>query len=382
MGSIPEAASRLFQPLQLTPSIQLTHRMAMAPLTRYRASDEHVPLPLVATYYAQRAASLPGTLLVTEATFISPHAGGYANVPGIHNPAQVAAWRTVTDAVHAKGGYIFCQLWSLGRAAKADVAEKEGFVVHSSSAVPMPDPADSPVPVAMTVEEIKVRVGEYAHAAKCAIEAGFDGVEIHGANGYLVDQFLQDTCNQRTDEYGGSVENRSRFALEVVQAVVDAIGAEKTAIRLSPWTQFQGMRMKEPIPQFSDIIRKINGFGLAYLHLVQRRIESGGVESVAVDGESLDFAAELWDGPLLVAGSVTPKNVRELVDGQFKHKNVVATFGRYFISTPDLPFRIKEGIALNPYDRITFYTPKSPVGYIDLPFSKEFEALHGPQKTN
>ncbi|KAH6632303.1 hypothetical protein F5144DRAFT_573641 [Chaetomium tenue] len=382
MGSLPEATSRLFQPLQLNPKIRLTHRMAMAPLTRYRASDEHVPLPLVATYYSQRAASQPGTLLVTEATFVSRAAGGYANAPGIHNPAQVAAWRTVTDAVHAKGGYIFCQLWSLGRAADAAVAEKEGFRVHSSSAVAMPEPKDAPVPVAMTVEEIKVRVGEYAHAAKCAIEAGFDGVEIHGANGYLIDQFLQDTCNQRTDEYGGSVENRSRFALEVVQAVVDAVGAERTAIRMSPWTRFQGMRMKDPIPQFSDIIRKINGFGLAYLHLVQRRVETSDTESVTVDGESLDFAAELWDGPLLIAGSVTPQNARELVDGQFKHKNVIATFGRYFISTPDLPFRIKEGIALNPYDRSTFYLPKSPVGYIDQPFSKEFEALQGPQTVN
>ncbi|KAH6856096.1 hypothetical protein B0I37DRAFT_366523 [Chaetomium sp. MPI-CAGE-AT-0009] len=382
MGSIPQTTSRLFQPLQLTPNIRLTHRMAMAPLTRFRASDEHVPLPLAATYYAQRAASQPGTLLVSEATFVSPTAGGYANVPGIHNPEQVAAWRRVTDAVHAKGGFIFCQLWSLGRAANPAVAEKEGFVVHSSSAVPMPEPEGSPVPVEMTVEDIKVRVAEYAAAARCAIEAGFDGVEVHGANGYLIDQFLQDTCNQRTDEYGGSIENRSRFAVEVVKAVVDAVGAERTGIRLSPWTRFQGMGMKDPIPQFEDVIRKLNGFGLAYLHMVQRRVESGPTESVAVDGESLDYAVKLWDGPLLIAGSLTPKNARDLVDGQFKHKDVIATFGRFYISTPDLPFRIKEGIDLNPYDRNTFYTPKSPVGYIDQPFSKEFEALHGPQLAN
>ncbi|KAK3294341.1 uncharacterized protein B0H64DRAFT_425211 [Chaetomium fimeti] len=376
------STSRLFQPLQLTPDIRLTHRMAMAPLTRFRASDEYVPQPLAATYYAQRAASQPGTLLVSEGTFISPAAGGFANVPGVYNAEQVAGWRRVTDAVHARGGYIFCQLWSLGRAADAAVAAREGFAVHSSSAVPMPEPEGSPVPVAMTVEEIKARVAEYAAAARCAIEAGFDGVEIHGSNGYLIDQFIQDVCNQRTDEYGGSIENRSRLAVEVVQAVVDAVGAQKTAIRLSPWATFQGMRMKDPVPQFEDVIRKINGFGLAYLHLVQRRVESSATESVTVDGESLDFAVKLWNGPLLIAGSLTPTNARDLVDGQFKDRDVIATFGRYYISTPDLPFRIKEGIELNPYDRSTFYTPKSPVGYIDQPFSKEFEALQGRQEVN
>jgi NADPH2 dehydrogenase len=360
----------------------------MAPLTRFRSSDSHVPLvPLMATYYAQRASSLPGTLLVTEATFISPSAGGYDNVPGIFNQAQIDAWKQVTDAVHAAGGYIFCQLWSLGRAANPEVAEKEGFVVHSSSAVPLPE-VDSPVlgakavPVAMSVEEIRVRVQEYAAAARNAVAAGFDGVEIHGANGYLVDQFIQDTCNRRTDEYGGSVENRSRFAVEVVQAVVDAVGAERTAIRLNPWGRFQGMRMADPVPQFEDVISKIKGFGLAYLHLVQTKVPGSEDAPVAGGADSLDFALRLWDGPVLIAGGLTPTNARYLVDEEFKNKNVIATFGRHFISTPDLPFRIKEGIELNPYDRSTFYTPKSPVGYIDQPFSKEFEALHGPQALN
>ncbi|KAK4044071.1 hypothetical protein C8A01DRAFT_31668 [Parachaetomium inaequale] len=380
----PSSSTRLFHPLPLTPSITLTHRLAMAPLTRYRSSDAHVPLvPLMATYYAQRASSLPGTLLVTEATFISPSAGGYANVPGIYNQSQIDAWRHVTDAVHAAGGYIFCQLWSLGRTAHADVAEKEGFVVHSSSAVPLPEEGTPvPVPVEMSVEEIRVRVGEYAAAARNAVEAGFDGVEIHGANGYLVDQFIQDTCNRRTDEYGGSVENRSRFAVEVVQAVVEAVGAERTAIRLSPWGRFQGMRMADPVPQFEDVISKIKGFGLAYLHLVQTKVPGSADAPVAGGDDSLDFALRLWDGPVLIAGGLTPKDARYLVDEEFKDKDVIATFGRHFISTPDLPFRIKEGIELNPYDRSTFYLPQSPVGYIDQPFSKEFEALHGPQALN
>jgi len=374
--------TRLFEPLTLSPKITLTHRLAMAPLTRFRASDEHVPLvPLMSTYYAQRATSLPGTLLVSEATFISPSAGGFDNVPGIYNQDQIAAWRHVTNAVHAKGGFIFCQLWSLGRAAKAEVAEKEGFKVHSSSAVPLSDEGAA-VPQEMTVEEIRVRVQEYAAAARNAIEAGFDGVEIHGANGYLIDQFLQDTCNQRTDEYGGSVENRSRFAIEVVKAVVDAVGAERTGIRLSPWSRFQGMRMQDPVPQFEDVIRKIKEFGLAYLHLVQTRI-AGNTEAAAVGGdESLDFAVGLWDRPLLIAGGMTPRDSKYLVDEEFKGNDVIATFGRYYISTPDLPFRVKEGLDLNPYNRDTFYIPKSPVGYIDQPFSKEFEALHGSQALN
>lgn len=382
MGSIPTTASRLFQPFQLTPSISLTHRIAMAPLTRFRATDEHVPTPALAgTYYSQRASSLPGTLLVTEATFISPTAGGFDNVPGIYNDAQIAAWREITNAVHAKGGHIFLQLWSLGRAAKESVATKEGFVVHGASALPIPDDPSAATPVEMTTAEVRTRIAEYATAAKNAIAAGFDGVEVHGANGYLVDQFTQDVSNQRTDEYGGSIENRSRFAVEVVQAVVDAVGAERTGIRLSPWARFQGMRMQDPIPQFEDLIRKISVHGLAYLHLVQRRIDGSeeAPESTAVEGESLDFAVNLWNGPLLITGSLSPNQAKYLVDEEYKDKNVLATFGRYFISNPDLPFRIKEGIPLNKYDRNTFYTPKSPIGYIDQPFSKEFEALHGAQ---
>jgi NADPH2 dehydrogenase len=322
------------------------------------------------TYYTQRASS-SGTLLVTEGTFIAPHAGGMANVPGIYNAAQIAAWRAVTDAVHAQGSAIFCQLWALGRAASADVAQKEGFAVKGASALAFEGGA---VPEAMTKEEIRAMVEAYGAAARNAVEAGFDGVEIHGANGYLVDQFLQDRSNARGDEYGGSVEKRSRFAIEVVQAVVAAVGAERTAIRLSPWTTFQGMGMADPKPQFEDVIRKIAGVGkLAYLHLVQGQLDG----SSRGEGETLDFAVRLWDGPLLIAGGLTPKTARNLVDEQFKGKNVVAVFGRHFISTPDLPFRIKEGIELNPYDRKTFYIPKSPVGYTDQAFSKEFEALHG-----
>ncbi|ORY14244.1 hypothetical protein BCR34DRAFT_623379 [Clohesyomyces aquaticus] len=357
--------SRLFEPLTVG-NMSLSNRIAMAPLTRFRASDEHVPLPMVSEYYAQRA-SIPGTLLVTEATFIAKEHGGYPNVPGIYNEEQIKAWRTVTDAVHKKGSFIYLQLWALGRVANPKVLKAEGYKVRAPSAIPLD--SEHPEPVALTVPEIKETIKSYAQAAKNAIAAGFDGVEVHGANGYLIDQFLQDKTNQRTDEYGGSIEKRSRFALEAVQAVVDAIGADKTGIRLSPFSSFQGMRMDDPVPQFTDIIRKINSFGLAYLHLVESRI-SGNADIESSD--KLDFAVDIWNGPLLIAGGFKPDSAKRLVNEEYPNKDIVVVFGRYFISTPDLVFRIQKGIDLNEYDRANFYNPKSADGYTDYPFSKEF----------
>jgi NADPH2 dehydrogenase len=359
--------SRLFQPLKVG-NATLKNRVAMAPLTRFRADDDHVPLPMVAEYYAQRA-SVPGTLLVTEATFIHPQNGGYANAPGIYNQAQIDAWRKVTDAVHQKGSYIFLQLWALGRVADPKVAEKEGITITSSSPIPLS--SEYPVPKELTVEEIKETVGRYAQAAKNAIAAGFDGVEIHGANGYLIDQFNQDKVNQRTDQYGGSVENRSRFAVEVTEAVVAAVGAERTGIRLSPFSEFQGMKMENPVPQFSDLTTKLNKFGLAYLHLVESRI-SGNADTEQSD--RLNPFIDIWNGPVLIAGGFKPDSSKRLVDEEFPTKDIVVVFGRYFISTPDIVFRLKKGIELNRYNRDTFYNAKSEVGYLDYPFSQEFLA--------
>ncbi|KAH7109892.1 hypothetical protein B0J11DRAFT_601432, partial [Dendryphion nanum] len=359
------ANTRLFEPLSVG-RMKLQHRIGMCPLTRFRASDDHVPLDIMATYYAQRA-SEPGTLLISEGTFISPQQGGNANVPGIYNEAQIEAWRKVVDAVHAKGSYIFCQLWALGRTAKKDVAEAEGITMTSSSDIPLS--SEHVVPVPLTAENIQSTIRDYVKAARNAIEAGFDGVELHGANGYLIDQFLQDKCNQRTDDYGGSIQNRSRFAVEAVQAVADAVGADRTAIRFSPWSTFNSMRMDEPVPQFSDIIQKLDKFGLAYLHLVESRI--AGNADVEVTDE-LQFAYDIWTGPFLIAGGFRPDSAHQLVDEEQKNKNIVVMFGRYFISTPDLPFRVKSGMELNQYDRSTFYTPKHPHGYIDYDFSAEF----------
>jgi NADPH2 dehydrogenase len=240
-------------------------------------------------------------MLITEATFIANQYGGYPNVPGIYNQEQIDGWKKVTDEVHKKGSNIWLQLWALGRVANKQFCEAKGITVRSSSATQLD--ADHAVPKEMTQEEIKEAVAAFAQGAKNAIEAGFDGVEIHGANGYLVDQFIQDNVNQRTDSYGGNVENRSRFAVEVAQAVADAVGADKTGIRLSPFSTFQGMKMKDPIPQFSDVIKKLNKVRLAYIHLVESRI-SGNADIESFD--SLDPLLPLWDGPLLLLAASSP----------------------------------------------------------------------------
>ncbi|CAE6434971.1 unnamed protein product [Rhizoctonia solani] len=244
----------------------------MAPLTRFRADKDHVHHDVATEYYAQRAGT-PGTLIISEATFIASEAGGFENVPGVWNDNQIAAWKKVTDAVHAKGSYIFMQLWALGRAAEPEVLKRDGHPYISSSASVLERKGYPNVtPRELTKAEIQKYIGYYAQAARNAVfGAGFDGVEIHGANGYLVDQFTQDTCNQRTDEYGGSIEKRSRFALEVVAAVSEAVGAKRTGIRFSPWGKFQGMRMENPIPTFayltSEIARQHPEF--AYVHFVE-----------------------------------------------------------------------------------------------------------------
>lgn len=361
----------LFDPIRIG-SIPLSHRVVMAPLTRYRANDAHVHTSLATEYYEQRA-SVPGTLLITEATFISPRASGDSNPPGIYSKDQIEAWKNVTDAVHKKGSYIFCQLWALGRTAQPEIVRKEAgekwFV--SSSAIPME--AGTEAPRALEEEEIWGFVADYAQAAKNAIEAGFDGVEIHGANGYLIDQFTQDNVNQRTDAWGGSVEKRSKFALEITKAVVEAVGSEKVAIRLSPFSEFQGMKMADPVTQFSHLIEGLKELKLVYLHLVESRVKgSADVEAT----EKVNPLMRIWGktSPVLLAGGFQPDSAKRAVEEEYTGQDVLIVFGRHFIANPDLPFRIEKGIALTKYNRDTFYNAKSPIGYVDYPFSKEWEA--------
>ena len=301
--------SKLFQPLKVG-GVELSNRIVMAPLTRLRADDSHVPLPFVAEYYAQRG-SVPGTLLISEATLIAPEAAGLGNAPGIWSADQIAGWKPVTEAVHKSGSFIYMQLWALGRAANGKNLYKEfGKKVVSASDIPF-DGGDKPTP--LTEEEIWKFVELYKQAALNAIEAGFDGVEIHGANGYLIDQFQQDTSNNRTDAWGGSVEKRARFGLEVAKAVVGAVGAERTGIRLSPYSQFQGMKMADPIPQFSYFVQQLKPLKLSYIHVVESRI-SGSVDA---DGtEKVDFLVCTPNYSRILP--ITNRVVYRLTSGQIK----------------------------------------------------------------
>ena len=296
-------------------------------------------------------------------------------MPGIWTAEQITQWKEIVEAVHRKGSFIYCQLWALGRAAVAKVLEEEfglGEGVVSSSATAMKE--GGAVPRELSEDEIGGFVEDYVSAARNAVEgAGFDGVEIHAANGYLIDQFTQDTCNHRTDGWGGSVEKRSRFGLEIARRVVEAVGKERVGIRLSPWSTFQGMKMADPVPQFTHLVSGLRELGLAYLHLVESRI-SGNAD--VEETTKVDFAMEAWGStsPVLLAGGFKPDSAKRAVEIEYKDKEVAIVFGRYFISTPDLPFRILNGLELTAYNRETFYKTGSPDGYIDYPFSKEFEA--------
>ncbi|KAF5353689.1 hypothetical protein D9758_008666 [Tetrapyrgos nigripes] len=375
--------SKLFHPIKLG-DVPLQHRIALAPLTRFRADEKHVPLPIVKEMYAQRA-STPGTLLITEATFIDARAGGYPHAPGIWSDEQIAAWKEVTSTVHGKGSYIYLQLWALGRAANASAltAENPSYDVVSASDIPLSDHKDTPRPRPLSIPEINEYVELYAKAAFNAVhKAGFDGVEIHGANGYLLDQFMQDVSNHRIDDYGESVENRARFTLEVVDAVAKAVGPRKTAIRLSPWNTIQGMGMDVPRTkaQFTYVVSKIKEAHptLSYIHVVEPRSKGFDVLDHDPEGESNDFIRDIWTSPeededgrrLISAGGYSRKLAIENAD---KRGDIIA-FGRAFIANPDLPFRLEHDISLNKYDRSTFYIQNSldPKGYTDYPFAESF----------
>lgn len=367
----------LFTPLKVG-RLQLSHRIALAPLTRFRNDETtHASIvPLVKEYYSQRA-SEPGTLLISEATLISPQAGAYTYAPGIWSDEQIAAWKQVTDAVHEKGSYIYAQLWALGRTADPVAMRAqpggEKFDLVSSSAVPLAEGSETPR--ALTEDEIQQYIKDYATAAKNAIErAGFDGVEIHGANGYLIDQFIQTTVNKRTDKWGGSVENRSRFALEVTKAVIEAVGADRTAIRFSPFSKFQGMGMpdSEREETFAYLAREIAKLSISYVHLVEPRVN--GNTDVENPSGSLQFFLDAYAdaSPLVLAGGYKADNAKEAVETRYKNHPVIIAFGRPFIANPDLPYRIKNGVDFTPYNRETFYNAKEARGYTDYPFSEGF----------
>ena len=373
---------KLFRPLQVGNTV-LQHRIVMAPLTRMRADEQHVPPVFAKEYYAQRG-STPGTMIVTEASFISPRHGGYSKVPGIWSEAQIDSWREIVDAVHNAGSSIWLQLWALGRVALGSVlqdAEGGPFEVYAPSAIGVNASQTNVgsgvgVPLAMGEKEIQFAIESYASAARNAMKAGFDGVEIHGANGYLIDQFWQDVSNVRTDLWGGSIENRARFGLEVTKAVINAVGdSKKVGMRLSPWGKFQGMGMQDPIPQFNYVIQQLKSLDIAYLHLIESRISGSASDGVYNDQGTTELKhfIDTWghEKPVILAGGFTPEKAKWVVGEAAKGDNVAIAFGRLFISTPDLPYRIQNNIEANRWNRSTFYTA-GPEGYTDYPFSKEF----------
>ncbi|KAH9852603.1 NADH:flavin oxidoreductase/NADH oxidase [Lenzites betulinus] len=366
-----EPVPKLFQPMQVG-DVTVGHRVVLAPLTRMRANAKFAHTDLAVTYYGQRA-SVPGTLLITEATFIAPYAGLFPNAPGIWSDEQIAAWKKVVDEVHAKGSYIYLQLWALGRAAHMPTlrAMDPSYPYVSSSDVELPDKTrnNGEKPRPLTLEEIKQYAQAYAQAARNAVHgAGFDGVQVHGANGYLIDQFTQDLANKRTDEYGGLIENRTRFALEVLHAVVEAVGQKKTGLRLSPWSTFQGMRMADPIPTFSYLVSKIaEKFpDFAFIDLIEPGL-AGAFDAEGKEGESNDFIRKLWlPRPLITAG----RYARESAIARCEETGELVAFGRLFISNPDLPLRLRKNQPLTPWDRALYYGAEDPHGYIDYPFAE------------
>ena len=361
---MPETSDTdLFSPVRMGP-LELANRIVMAPLTRSRTdADAGVPGPMNAQYYAQRATA---GLIVTEATNISPEGRGYAYTPGIFNEEQVAGWKLVTDAVHAKGGHIVCQLWHVGRISHPSL-QPGGALPVAPSAVKAEGQAFTNAgfqpfvtPRALETDEIARVVGDYRHATECAKRAGFDGVEIHAANGYLIDQFLKDKTNLRTDRYGGSIENRTRFLKEVVEAVVGAWSADRVGIRFSPISPANDIADSNPEPVFMEAVRIIDRAGLVYMHVVE--------------GATM--------GPREVEGGFDPQTLRRAFTGLYmanngydramalearaNHSADLVCFGRPFISNPDLVERLKAGAPIAKDDRATWYGGDAH-GYTDYP---------------
>jgi len=367
----------LFSPLQVGP-YRLQHRVVMAPLTRMRAERSSLaPRPLNSEYYAQRAT--PGGLIIAEASPVMATGFGSPNVPGIYSEAQIKGWRAVVDAVHAKGGLIFLQLWHVGRVSHSSF-QPGGVLPVAPSAVPISAElktmtadgkgAAYETPRALETDEIAGIVDAFRQAAANALKAGFDGVEIHGANGYLVEQFLQSKTNLRTDQYGGSIENRARFLLEITQAVIGVWGANRVGVRLSPYGIANDSGEADPMPLYTHVVQSLNPLGLAYLHFIEPR--SSGAGRAEVNHQNVPSAMVLFRplvrGVLITAGGFTGETAEAAISAG--HADAIA-FGRIFISNPDLPHRLREGFALTPYNRATFYGGEEK-GYTDYP---EYGAL-------
>jgi len=363
----------LFKPIDVG-TLNLPHRIAMAPLTRSRAGQpDNVPTEMNAEYYSQRASA---ALIISEATQISQQGQGYAWTPGIHTDAQIAGWQKISDAVHAQGGRMFLQLWHVGRvshpmfqpnqslpvAPSALAAPGKTFIVGEDGAGAW---ADVPVPQELTIDGIRQIIQDYRQAARNAMAAGMDGVEIHAGNGYLIDQFINSASNVRQDAYGGSIENRARFLLEVVDAVADEIGAQKVAVRLTPMGRFMGMGDETPEETFEYIVSHLDTKSLAYLHLVEPAMV-GTMKDEHADPRwdaIIQRLRRAFNGVLMLAGGYDAVSAEQAIA---EGRADIIAFGRPFISNPDLPARIKHAHPLNTPDPATFFGGGQQ-GYIDYP---------------
>ncbi|WDZ97645.1 alkene reductase [Herbaspirillum sp. WKF16] len=360
--TIASHTSDLFKPVQLG-AIQLQNRVAMAPLTRSRAQAGDVPSELAAEYYAQRAGA---GLIIAEATQISPQGKGYAWTPGIYNEAQVAGWKKVTDAVHAKGGHIFLQLWHVGRISHPDLQPGNALPVAPSALTPegnaFTETGFKPfvAPRALELSELPGLIEQYKTAAKLAIQAGFDGVEIHAANGYLLDQFLRDKTNTRTDAYGGSIENRARLLLEVVEAVTSVIPSERVGVRLSPLSPFNDIADSNPKALFSYVAEQLNRYKPVYLHVVEGA--TGGPREVA-GGFALQVLRDLFKGIYIANNGYDLPMAAKAREG---NRADIVAFGRPWIANPDLIDRLQNGAELAAFNPDTLYGGGA-AGYTDYP---------------
>ncbi|EDO17969.1 hypothetical protein Kpol_1054p16 [Vanderwaltozyma polyspora DSM 70294] len=373
--------TNMFKPIKIG-NTELKHRAVLPPLTRMRAHHPgNVPNKDWAVEYYNQRSKREGTMLITEGVFPSAQSGGYDNAPGVWSEEQLAEWKKIFAKVHENKSFIWPQLWVLGRQSYADTLARDGLrydsasddVYMSAEQEALAKKSNNPQH-GLTKDEIKQYIKEYVQAAKNVIGVGADGVEIHSANGYLLNQFLDPISNKRTDEYGGSIENRARFVLEVVDAIVEAVGHEKVGIRFSPYGKFGTMSgAAEPtlLAQYAYVIGELEkrareGKRLAYIHIVEPRVTDPFLtegEGVYLDGTN-DFVYSIWKGPIIRAGNFAlhPEDVEEMV----KDDRTLIAYGRFFIANPDIVDRIEKGLPLNKYDRDTFYA-MSDKGYLDYP---------------
>jgi len=370
----PQEISDLFQPVRLGP-YRLTNRIVMAPLTRSRAGDDGVPSASMTEYYVQRASA---GLIITEGVNISPQARGYAFTPGLYSDAQVEGWRQVTTAVHARGGCIFPQLWHVGRISHPSLQPGDALPVAPSAIRPQATSYTAKgflpcvTPHALEIAEIREIVEQYRRAARNAMSAGFDGVEIHAANGYLIEQFLRDSTNKRTDAYGGSRDNRARLLLEVAQAVASACGGDRVGVRLSPVSPINDAGLdSDPAETYGYVVERLNAFGLAYIHVIEG-VTQGPRELPG--GFDFQHLRRAFKG-LYIANN--GYNRQLALEARRRNLADLISFGRLYIANPDLVERLRIGARLNVPDRATFFGGGA-AGYTDYPALSLAEASAAP----